>query len=113
MTLVQTPSKFILYQGNTHTMSLVGILDGTTQVFWNASASISGTLVDDQGNQVQEVIAVPFFFVPGSNGVFTASFGDFNFQPSVGTGYTFIIDGIQNGVTLHLELLTEVQARSS
>jgi len=106
-------SKFIMNPGNTHTINVAGVLDGTTLNFWNASASISGTLVDQNGNPVPECTNVPIPYVPNTNGIFQASFGDFNFQPIEGTQYTLIIDGIQNGVTLHVEALVEVAVRSS
>ena len=108
-----TPSKMLLYPGNTHTLQVAGVLDGSTLNFWNASGSISGTLVDSNGNAVPECNGVILQYVPGSNGVFSASFGDFNFQPAIGTQYTLLIDGIQNGVTMHMEILVEIALRAS
>jgi hypothetical protein len=110
MTVSATPSKFILYQSNTQVLQITGLQDFISQSYLNA-ATIVGTLTDPNGIEVSECVEVPFQYVAASNGNYNAIFGDDNFLPPVGTGYTLIIDGNQNAEYIHLELLVEIQAR--
>jgi hypothetical protein len=102
----------VLYQGNTQAMSVFGLQDAISSTYLN-SATLTATLVDQNGIQISECIDVPLNYVAGSNGNYEGSFGDANFVPPVGTGYTLIIDGSQNGSTIHLELLVEIKVRNS
>src|SRR5580692_455124 len=103
MSVLATPSKFILYAGNTQVLQILGLQDYLSQTYLN-SAAITGTLQDDQGNDVPECTDIAFTYVPGSNGDYNGVFGDQNFQPAIGTGYTLLIDGNENGEYIHLEL---------
>lgn len=112
MPLFATPSKIILYQSNTQVLQITGLQDALSGNYLNA-ATITATLEDDQGNAIAECIAIPFTYIPLSNGNYQAVFGDQNFQPPIGTGYTLIVDGNQGGGYIHLELLVEIQPRIS
>ena len=112
MVLKATPTKLIFYQENTQAIELFGLQDALTLAYLNA-ATLTATLVDDDGNQVPECIAVPLTYQPGTNGNYVGVFGDLNFLPPLGTGYTLIIEGNQQTSYIHLELLVEVQARQS
>ena len=107
-----TRAKQIFYQGNTQDIKAFGIKDVDTGLFWN-SASITATLIDDLGNQVAECINVPLIYQSGSNGDYSGTFGDANFQPAVGTGYSLIIDGDQGPAHIHLEIPIEIRTRQS
>jgi hypothetical protein len=111
MTLLATPSKFILYQGNTSVIQLVGLQDYLTQNYLN-SATVTGTLQDDQGNNIPECTSISFTYVPASNGSYNGVFGDQNFMPPTGTGYTLLVDA--NNLNLsygHWEFMVEIVAR--
>ena len=111
--LSATPSKYILYQGNTQSIQITGLYDEVSSTYLN-SATLVATLVDDNGNLADaELDEISFTYVPGSNGNYIATFGDNNFLPLLGTGYTLIIDGNQSGSYIHLELLVEIRARQS
>jgi hypothetical protein len=112
MTVLATPSKFIMYQGNTQVIQLLGLQDFLTQNYMNA-ATVTGTLQDDQGNNIAECVDIPFSYVLGSNGNYNGVFGDQNFVPMIGTGYTLIVDAVQNNSYGHWEFLVEIQARQS
>lgn len=113
MPLFATQSKFLMYPGNTQIIQLIGLQDLVSGSYLNA-ATITATLVDDNGNVVSsELNQVNFTYVTASNGNYNCVFGDPNFQPAVGTSYQLIIDGNQGSSYLHLELLVEMVARQS
>lgn len=112
MTVFATPSKFILYQGNTQVIQLIGLQDFISGNFLNA-ATIVGTLQDENGTDIPECTNITFTYVTASNGNYNGIFGDNNFNPAIGTGYTLVIDGNQGGSYIHLELLVEIQARQA
>jgi hypothetical protein len=112
MTVSATPSKFILYQSNTQVLQVVGLQDNLTGNYLNA-ATVVGTLQDQNGNNITECTNITFAYVAASNGNYNGVFGDVNFLPPVGTGYTLLIDGNQSGSYIHLELMVEIQARQS
>lgn len=109
--IAQTPSKLFVNPSNTQVLTLNGVVDQVTGAPWSASGSISGTLIDDLGNPVQEFSDINIPYVPGSVGAFQVSLGDFNLNPTPGTGYTLLLDGIQGGVTLELSIPVEVLGR--
>lgn len=110
MTVFATPSKFVMWQGNTQVIQLVGLQDYLTQNYMN-SAVVTGTLQDDQGNNIVECVEVAFAYVVGSNGNYNGVFGDENFIPPIGTGYTLLIDAVENNSYGHWEFLVEILAR--
>lgn len=107
-----TRSKIIFYQGNTQDIKAYGIQDVDTGLFWNA-ASILASLVDDQGNPIAECTNVVLLYQSGTNGNYVGTFGDANFQPGIGTGYSLIIDGDQGSAHIHLEIPVEIRLRQS
>jgi hypothetical protein len=108
---VATRPKIIFFQGNTQDIQAFGIQDVDTGLFWN-SAIITATLIDDEGNQIPECTAVTLVYQSGSNGNYTGTFGDINFQPPIGTGYSLIIDGDQGASHIHLEIPVEIRLRT-
>jgi len=112
MTVSATPSKFILYQSNSQIITITSLYDNVGQAYLD-SATITGTLQDPDGADIAECTDILFTYVAGSQGNYQAVFGDINFTPAVGTGYTLVIDGNQSTSTIHLELLVEIQARQS
>ena len=107
-----TRAKIILYVGNTQDIKAYGIQDVDTGLFWN-SAIITATLVDDQGNEITECTDVNLVYQSGSNGNYVGTFGDANFNPAPGTGYSMIIDGDQGASHIHLEIPVEIRLRTS
>ena len=90
MTLVILPSKMVFTQGNSQDMSvqLVDKLAGTPI----NNASLSGTLVDCNGNEINgciDVLLTSIDFI----GNYVGTFGDNTFFPPVSTGYTLIVEG--------------------
>jgi hypothetical protein len=115
MPLEATPSKMYVYPGNTQMITVEGLQDLSqlpALVFLNA-ASLTATLVDDDGNQIQGCIGIPLTYVLGSNGNYIGTFGDNTFQPGIGTGYTLIVEGSQSGGWIHEELIVEVKPRNT
>lgn len=112
MTLSATPAKLILYAGNTQAIELNGLQDALSLDYLNA-ATITATLVDDQGNQVPGCVNISLAYQASTNGNYVGTFGDTNFQPVDGTGYTLIITGSQDGGYIQLNMLVEVQNRQS
>ena len=110
MVILATPSKIVINPGNTQVLRIFGLQDNVTGNFLNA-ATIEASLQDDQGNTIIGFDEIPFTYVPASNGDYDGVFGDQNFIPDIGTGYTLIIDGNQGGSYIHLELLVEIQPR--
>lgn len=106
--LIATRSKIIVYQGNTQVLVVNGLEDDITGDFLN-NFTVNGTIINDQGNPV--AIGIVFTYVAGSNGNYQAIWGDNNFYPPVGTGYTLLLDGTDNSSFIHVELIVEVQPR--
>lgn len=107
-----TPSKFILYQSNSQVLQFQALQDYLTQAYLN-TATILGTLIDPNGVPVPECIEVPFVYVPASNGNYNAVFGDENFIPPLGPGYTLVVDASENNSFGHWEFKVEIQARQN
>lgn len=57
--------------------------------YWGVAATLSGSLIDPSGNTVFTVSLT----YDGSNGDFSGVFGDKNFYPPLGTGYTLVVQG--------------------
>ena len=112
MSLSATQTKLIVYPENTQGLKIVGLKDESTDppTYLNG-ASVVATLVDDQGNVVPGCVDVPLTNVPASNGDYIGEYGDANFAPSIGTGYTMIIKATQGGNSISLGIDVEVQRR--
>ena len=113
MSLSSTISKQIFVQGNSQAVTLEGLQDDITKAFQNGWMNIVMTLIDDEGNPVSGCTQVPMNYTAGSNGEYVGIFGDNNFYPAIGTGYTLLIDGNQSGSYLHVECTVEVKSRTS
>jgi hypothetical protein len=106
-----TPNKLFVVRANACTISVQGLFDNEEEQYWNTMASLTGTLLDEFGNVIT---TVNMTYASGSNGNFTGSFGNLQFLPAVGRGYTFVLQGISDwGNAFTFPLLTEVvnQAR--
>lgn len=110
MTVLATPPKFVLYQGNTQVIQLFGLQDFLTGAYLNA-ATVTGTLEDAAGNIVAGANQISFTFVPASNGDYNGVFGDDTFDPPEGPGYTLIVDALQAGSWGHWEFIVEIKVR--
>ncbi len=109
---VGTPSKFILYQYNTSVLQILGLQDYVSQSYLDSGVTVVASLVDNNGVPVGELTDVAFTYVAGSNGNYNCIFGDENFAPAIGTGYTLIVDANNNNVSYgHWEFLVEIQQR--
>ena len=103
--------KKILYQNNTQLVELFGVKDDTTGNFWS-TGTITGTLLDQLGNQVPNFVNLPFTLQTGGTGNYFATVPS-TVVPNVGDGYLLVVDGDQGGSHLHLEIPVEVRARKS
>lgn len=112
--LQATPSKLIIYPGNSQVIQLDNLFDIITSTYLN-NASLTATLYDSQGNSVQGCIGIALTYVAASNGSYLGLFGDSSFTPNPGTGYTLIVDGTASGGqgTVHAEYIVEVKARQT
>lgn len=109
MTVSAILSKYVFYQKNTNEVLLEGVQDKDTLAFWNV-ASMTGQLFDQNGN----VVLGPFLmnYIANSNGNYEGIAGGATFDPPVGSGYVFEIDGDNAGVHLNIRRPAEVQAFS-
>lgn len=112
------PTKVLVYPGSTQGIQALGFQDVVSGNYINVSSpSYSGaqltlTLVDQNGAIVPEVNVLAMAYVAGSNGNYQGIFGDVSFSPTVGSGYTLILNGRDgNGNTIHLELVAQVVLR--
>ena len=112
MVLLATRPKLTFYQSNTQDIKIFGVIDNDTGLYWN-SASIAATMLDLDGNPIPECTAVVLTYQTATNGDYVGTFGDNNFTPAIGTGYTLVIDGDQGPAHLHLEIPVEIKARQS
>lgn len=112
MSYLGTPPRFILYVKNTQVIQITGLQDFLTQGFID-DATITGTLFDQNNTPVPECVDLAFDYVAASNGNYQVIFGDEDFNPPIGTGYTLVIDGSEAAGDLHLELQVEVKVRKS
>lgn len=110
MTLSATPSKILMYSGNTQAIEVQGLQDAISLSYLDA-ATVTATLVDDDGNQILGCIGVTLNYQAGTNGNYTGIFGDVNFQPPEGTGYTLLVDANESGSYGHWDFLVEIVAR--
>lgn len=108
-----TPSKLLICRGCTQTMVVQGLFDIENNEFWTVAdgggasgdASVSGALIDEFGNQLFELQCT---YGEGSNGTFSVDFGDLNFYPPIGRGYTVIVKGKYKGKGITVPLMAEV-----
>lgn len=110
MPLQATPLKQIVYIGNTNVLNVEGLQDQITNSYLNA-ATLVATLIDDQGNKIAGCTAIALPYVVGSNGNYQGTFGDNNFNPNPGTGYTLILNGNQGSGYFELQIVCEVRNR--
>lgn len=101
----------IFYQDNTQLVQLLGLQDEISGAFQNA-ATMSATLLDQNGNEVPNCIDIAMSYVAGSNGNYQGIVSA-AFEPPVGGGYVLVIDADSNGAHLHVELQAQVQVRTS
>ncbi len=100
------PSKLVVVRGNTQILYVEGMYDLEEQAFWSTAASLSGTLLDEFGNQI---FTVTLLYASGSNGNFSGSFGGSQFFPPVGIGYTIVFQGTSDwGSAFNLPVPAEV-----
>ncbi len=114
MVVRATPIKLLMFQGNTQVITILGLQDSISGSFLN-SASLSGTLYDQNNTQVPGCVNIALAYVTGSSGNYQGVFGDNTFLPAPGTGYTLVIAGSQASpsVFIRLEIIVEVQPRNS
>lgn len=105
------PKTKILYQDNTQLITLVGLQDEISGSFLNA-ATMTVTLLDQNGQQVPNLIGITMSYVADSNGNYQGIV-DAAFDPPIGGGYVLVIDADTGGAHLHVELQAEVQVRTS
>lgn len=113
MPLLNTPKKLLYSQGNAQIMTFSNLIDSTTGTPLNTD-SITGNMIDSNGNLVSGCTSV-ILLVQDSLGDYLGTFGDNNFYPPIGTGYTLFIDG-NNGQNpplnwIHFEVMVEIVAR--
>ena len=114
MVILATARKLLLTQGNTQLVTIKGLQDNSTTppTFLNA-ATLVCTLLDEWNNQMAECINVSFVYITGSSGNYQASFGDSNFMPAIGTGYTLLITGSQGIIAIRREIPVEIVPASN
>ena len=105
----RTPRLFV-NPGNSQAIKILGLQDIITGDFMNG-ATLTATLIDASGSNVPGCVGVGMDYVAASNGDYTGVFGDNNFNPPVGTGYTMVVTGNQGAGYIRLEIVAEVKAR--
>ena len=105
------PIRVVMYQDNTQSLTIIGLQDTVTGNFWN-TATVTATLVDQDGNQVPGCVGVTLNYIPLSDGQYQGIVGAGGFSPEIGGGYVLIVDADQNPSHGHWEFQTEIQART-
>jgi hypothetical protein len=114
------PIEIVLSPSSTQGIQVIGWQDAISQGYINVNvgsfsgAELTVTLFDQDGNPVPECDAIAMEYQSGTNGNWMAVFGDENFTPQVGSGYTLVVDGTDGaGNTIHLELVAKIEPRQS
>jgi hypothetical protein len=111
MPLLNTPKKLLFSQGNLQIIAFSNLIDVTTLIPIDIDTLVA-TMIDCNGNPVPGCtnIALPNTDALGD---YMGTFGDNNFYPLVGTGYTLLIDGNNGsgGGYIHFEVMVEIVSR--
>lgn len=106
MPLLNTPKKLLYSQGNAQIITFSKLIDSTTGLPIN-SETLVATMIDCNGVPVTGCIAIPLDNTD-SLGDYLGTFGNNEFYPLIGTGYTLLID---DNVSIHFEVMVEIVAR--
>jgi hypothetical protein len=101
------PKVLILYKDNDQIVQLTGLRNAKTLAYLN-TATVTLSLKDSKGATV--FADTPLDYEAGSNGNYSATIQE-SFDPTAGNRYLSIIDAVQGGATLHLEVWTKVAVR--
>jgi hypothetical protein len=104
----QVPAKLIFYQKNTQIFEIDGLKDQNGNYL--DSATVTATLVDQNGNEVAGFVGITMNYVTGSQGIYQGTI-DSVFDPATGGGYIVRLDATQGAAVGHWEIRVEVDAR--
>lgn len=103
------PTIVYFYPNNTQVVEIDGLQDQLTGAFLDA-ATVTATLVDQNGNPDSVFQNIAMNFVPASNGNYTGVV-PFAFNAAVGSGYTLQIKALQAGVQAFWSIPAQVRLR--
>lgn len=101
----------VFYQDNTQQVRIQGLQDVVTGAYMNV-ATVTATLLDQNGAQVPGCIGVTLAYEASSNGYYSGLVGPI-LAPAIGGGYVLVIEGDQGQAHLHLEVPASVETRTS
>lgn len=104
----QVPAKLIFYQKNTQVFEIDGLKDQTGAYL--DSATVSATLVDQNGNEVAGFVNITMTYLTASQGIYQGTIAS-TFDPPVGGGYIVRLDATQGAAVGHWEIRVAVDAR--
>lgn len=105
------PNKLIMYPENDQLISLNGLFDIGTQLFFGQGAQVTATLYDQQGNAVPSCTNIQLLYILGSNGSFQGTVEE-TFNPPPGGGYRLKIDAHFGGADAEWVIPVDIQLRS-
>ena len=106
--IVATVYEF--YPLNTNFAEIDGLQDEISGLYFNA-ATVTSTLLDDNGNPDPIFQNIPMAYQPGTNGNYIGIIPA-TFNAELGSGYTFQVKAIQGGVQLLLSEPARVKLRT-
>jgi hypothetical protein len=109
-----TPNIIYLYPDNTQVIEIEGLQDALTGTFLN-SATVSATLLDENGNEDPVLNDINMAYQPGSNGVYIGIVPS-AFQitlPLPQSGYTLQITADQGSSQAQWSIPVQIKARTS
>lgn len=104
------PVRLILYPRNSQNVEIDGLKD-QNGTYLNA-ATVTGTLVDQNGNNVPGFINLTLVYTSASEGVYVTTVSGLQFNPPEGDGYTLVLDAAQGAAIGHWEIKARVQQRT-
>jgi hypothetical protein len=106
------PSLVTLYKLNDQYVEIDGLAEALTGTVQN-NATVSASLVDALGANVNGATNINLTFVASSNGKYRGLVAN-TFDPPVGVGYTLKLNvTTAGGLKMHMEIAAEVAIRTS
>lgn len=102
------PPKVIVYQKNAQIFEMDGLQDSAGS-FLN-SATVTMTLIDQNGHTVAGIENVPMVYVGASNGIYQGAIPA-SFDPTTGQGYQLVVDAAQGAAVGHWQFPVQVDIR--
>lgn len=116
---ISTVARFEIYNSNDQWIQLTGLYSLTadpstgmlTQRSYENGATVTATLLDQNGNPVAGLDGIPMPYVAGSNGIYRGQVGH-DFNPTAATFYNLVITAVSGSSQLKFYVRTTVKERT-